>query len=150
MSKWEKLKQVIGIPDDSDIIGVEDEVDEVDEPAIAPEKTAPAKREPYRSATRAATTVPASKTQVNMVIIRSNDYSDARTVADHILSNRAVLLNLENCNKEMAQRILDFLSGVVYSQGGDLQRVTHSTYAVTPRNVGLQGELADDYREEEF
>ena len=85
-----------------------------------------------------------------MVIVKSNDYSDARTVADHILGNRAVLLNLENCNKDMAQRILDFLSGVVYAQGGDLQRVAHSTYAVTPRNVGLQGELTDNSVEEDF
>ena len=82
--------------------------------------------------------------------IMAIDYGDARTVADHILGNRAVLLNLENCNKEMAQRILDFLSGVVYAQGGDLQRVAHSTYAVTPRNVGLQGELTEEMKEEEY
>lgn len=140
MSKWDKIKQAIGIPDDEDEFVSADEIVEEKEngPANAPKKDA------YRSAGKSA------NGQVNMVIIRSNDYSDARTVADHILSNRAVLLNLENCNKEMAQRILDFLSGVVYSQGGDLQRVAHSTYAVTPRNVGLQGELAEEYRTEEF
>jgi len=146
MSKWDKLKAVIGIPDDSDIVGG----DENEEIVAATEETAPVKREPYRASAAKATPAPASRGQVNMVIIKSNDYSDARTVADHILGNRAVLLNLENCSKEMAQRILDFLSGVVYAQGGDLQRVAHSTYAVTPRNVGLQGELTDELKEVEY
>ena len=146
MSKWDKLKAVIGIPDDNDMVG-EDEMVE-NETSISSDETT-VKKEPYRSAPR--TVAPTStKSQVNMVIIKSSDYSDARTVADHILNNRAVLLNLENCNKDMAQRILDFLSGVVYAQGGDLQRVAHSTYAVTPRNVGLQGELMDETKEEEY
>ena len=144
MSKWDKIKQAIGIPDDEDEFVSADEIAEEKESGSA----IGSKKDTYRSAGKAPASYASG--QVNMVIIRSNDYSDARTVADHILSNRAVLLNLENCNKEMAQRILDFLSGVVYSQGGDLQRVAHSTYAVTPKNVGLQGELAEDYRTEEF
>lgn len=146
MGKWDKLKAAIGLPDDSDIMSDDERDEELDEVVAA--------EEPKRVETRRAPakTMPVStpKAQVNMVIIKSNDYSDARTVADHILANRAVLLNLESSTKDMAQRILDFLSGVVYAQGGDLQRVAHSTYAVTPRNVGLQGELNDDYREEEF
>jgi len=146
MSKWEKFKAVIGIPDDNDI--VEDEVVEAEAPAVEKAAPAPVKKESYRSSK--AATAPVSRDQVNMVIIKSSDYNDARTVADHILNRRAVLLNLENCNKDMAQRILDFLSGVVYAQGGDLQRVAHSTYAVTPKNVGLQGELGDESKDEEF
>lgn len=146
MGKWDKIKEMIGIPDDGD----EDTFAEAEETsaksAVSEDYTA--KREPARTPSKAS--VSSSRSQVNMVIVRSSDYSDARTVADHILGNRAVLLNLENCNKDMAQRILDFLSGVVYAQGGDLQRVAHSTYAVTPRNVGLQGELNDDFKDEEF
>lgn len=149
MGKWEKFKAVIGIPDDNDV--VEEESNETEAPTESAPSAAAVKKEPYRSASAAkAAVAPASKDQVNMVIIKSNDYADARTVADHILNRRAVLLNLENCNKDMAQRILDFLSGVVYSQGGDLQRVAHSTYAVTPKNVGLQGELGDEMKDEEF
>ena len=145
MGKWDKMKEWIGIPND--------EVDDFNEEEETPVKSAVSEDyAPKREAPRAAAKAPVSsaRSQVNMVIVKSNDYSDARTVADHILGNRAVLLNLENCNKDMAQRILDFLSGVVYAQGGDLQRVAHSTYAVTPRNVGLQGELNDETKDEEF
>lgn len=146
MGKWDKIKAVIGIPDESDIVGDEDIAqDEPRQERVGEEPV----RESRRPAPRPAAPVSA-KDQVNMVIVKSGDYSDARTVAEHILNHRAVLLNLENCNKEMAQRILDFLSGVVYALGGDLQRVAHSTYAVTPRNVGLQGELLDNMRGEEF
>ena len=145
MGKWDKLKEMIGIPDDGDDNFTEEE--EASVRTAVSEEPAP-KREAPRATVKAP--VSSARSQVNMVIVKSNDYSDARTVADHILGNRAVLLNLENCNKDMAQRILDFLSGVVYAQGGDLQRVAHSTYAVTPRNVGLQGELNDKTKEEEF
>ncbi|PWM39630.1 MAG: hypothetical protein DBX52_04450 [Clostridiales bacterium] len=149
MSKWEKFKAVIGIPDDNDIVGGEDRTEAEPQRAPAPEEPAQPKKEIHRPAAKPASPA-AARGQVNMVIIKSSDYGDARTVADHILGNRAVLLNLENFNKEMAQRILDFLSGVVYAQGGDLQRVAHSTYAVTPRNVGLQGELTDELKDEVF
>ena len=145
MGKWDRFKEAFGIPnEEEDIL---ENVEEMSESAPR-ERGSSLKKEqaPIKSG---GASMP-SKGQVNMVIIRSVDYSDARTVADHILGNRAVLLNLENCNKEMAQRILDFLSGVVYAQGGDLQRVAHSTYAVTPRNVGLQGELAEESHDEEF
>ncbi len=145
MGKWDKIKAAIGLPDDSDIMG-DDERDE--EEVVRPAEPEAVKSEPRRPVNRPV--VSTAKNQVNMVIIKSSDYSDARAVADHVLENRAVLLNLESSTKEMAQRILDFLSGVVYAQGGDLQRVAHSTYAVTPRNVGLQGELGEDTREEEF
>jgi cell division inhibitor SepF len=148
MGSWDKIKKVIGIPDENDYVGEDMAEEEVEE--LVQEEKIPAKRESYRAAKTSAPATVSSKAQVNMVIIRSNDYSDARNVADHILAHRAVLLNLENCNKDMAQRILDFLSGVVYSQGGDLQRVAHSTYAVTPRNVGLQGELAEESVAEEY
>lgn len=148
MSKWDKIKAVIGIPDDSDIVGGDEGAEETRGETVA-EENLTVKKETYRT-TAPRTSVSSPKSQVNMVIIKSSDYGDARTVADHILGNRAVLLNLENCNKDMAQRILDFLSGVVYAQGGDLQRVAHSTYAVTPRNVGLQGELSEELKEEEY
>ena len=148
MSKWDKIKAVIGIPDDSDIVGGDESAEETRGEIVA-EETSSVKKDTYRT-TVPRTSVSSAKSQVNMVIIKSSDYGDARTVADHILGNRAVLLNLENCNKDMAQRILDFLSGVVYAQGGDLQRVAHSTYAVTPRNVGLQGELSEELKEEEY
>ena len=146
MGKWDMIKQAIGIPSDEDELldGAEGMNDE----AIADPVREKATLRKETTSGRSATAPMAAKGQVNMVIIRSFDYSDARTVADHILANRAVLLNLENCNKEMAQRILDFLSGVVYAQGGDLQKVAHSTYAVTPRNVGLQGELSEEIKEE--
>ncbi len=145
MGKWDKIKAAIGIPDDSDIVGNDNELDEVETEEV--KEPAKLRRDADRASKAAQ---PASRNQVDMVIVKSNDYSDARAVADHVLARRAVLLNLENCNRDMAQRILDFLSGVVYAQGGDLQRVAHSTYAVTPRNVGLQGELTEEYQVEEF
>lgn len=146
MGNWDKIKVALGIPDDSDVVG-DREDNEGTAAEIHEETIFPKKETAYSSK---AIPAASAREQVNMVIVKSTDYSNARSVADHILNRRGVLLNLENCNKEMAQRILDFLSGVVYAQGGDLQRIAHSTYAVTPKNVGLQGELAEEPKEEEF
>jgi len=53
------------------------------------------------------------------------------------------VLNLENTNKETIRRIIDFLSGVAFAIGGNLNRVANSTYVITPKNV----ELSDDQKE---
>ena len=47
------------------------------------------------------------------------------------------MLNLEDTNKEAARRILDFLTGVAYSIGGNIKKVAHSAYVVTPSNVDV-------------
>ena len=50
------------------------------------------------------------------------------------------MLNLEATNKETARRILDFLSGVAYSIGGQLKRVANNTFVITPNNVDVSGD----------
>ena len=50
------------------------------------------------------------------------------------------MLNLESANREIARRLLDFLSGVAYANNGQIKRVANSTYIITPYNVDLTGD----------
>ena len=61
-------------------------------------------------------------------------------VADELLKMHTVVLNLEDTNKDVSRRIIDFLSGVAYANNGKIKRVATSTYIITPYNVDLTGD----------
>lgn len=82
--------------------------------------------------------------QLQVVLVKPERYDDAIAVADHLNSKRTVVLNLESCNKDVARRILDFLSGVAYANEGQLKKVANCTYIITPYNVGFMGDLLDE------
>ena len=65
---------------------------------------------------------------------------ETRAIADELTQTHTVVLNLEDTNKEMARRILDFLSGVAYANKGKIKRVASNTYIIIPSNVDLTGD----------
>lgn len=65
---------------------------------------------------------------------------ETRSIADELLKTHTVVLNLEDTNKDMARRILDFLSGVAYANDGKIKRVATNTYIIIPSNVDLTGD----------
>ena len=67
-----------------------------------------------------------------------------QTVLDNLRDKRTVVLNLENTNKDVSRRILDFVSGVAYAQDGKIKKVAVSTFIVTPYNVDILGDLIDE------
>lgn len=77
---------------------------------------------------------------IELKVVRPDNFINSRQIADHLLNNRTVVLNLEATNKETARRILDFLSGVAYSIGGQLKRVANNTFVITPNNVDVSGD----------
>ena len=62
------------------------------------------------------------------------------SIADELMKTHTVVLNLEDTNKDMARRILDFLSGVAYANRGKIKRVATNTYIIIPSNVDLTGD----------
>ncbi|MEE1262805.1 cell division protein SepF [Ruminococcus sp.] len=65
---------------------------------------------------------------------------ETRSIADELIKTHTVVLNLEDTNKDMARRILDFLSGVAYANNGKIKRVASNTYIIIPSNVDLTGD----------
>ena len=82
--------------------------------------------------------------QLQVVLVKPERFDDASAVADHLNAKRTVVLNLEGANKDVARRILDFLSGVAYANDGQIKKVANCTFIITPYNVGLMGDLLDE------
>ncbi len=83
-------------------------------------------------------------TQLQVVLVKPERFDAAPEVADHLREKRTVVLNLESANKEIARRLVDFISGVAYAQDGKIKRVANSTYIITPYNVDILGDLIDE------
>lgn len=74
---------------------------------------------------------------VDVVLVKPDKYDSATSIADDLNAHKAVVLNLENASKETSRRLVDFLSGVAYANGGDIKRVATNTFLITPPNVNL-------------
>ena len=82
--------------------------------------------------------------QLQVVLVKPERFDDASSVADHLNAKRTVVLNLESANKDIARRILDFLSVVAYANDGQIKKVANCTFIITPYNVGIMGDLLDE------
>ena len=83
---------------------------------------------------------------LQMKVIRPESFASVNQIADHLLSQRTVVLNLEATNKETARRLIDFLSGVAYSIDGSLKRIANNAYIITPSNVDVSGDQLREQR----
>ena len=83
-------------------------------------------------------------TQLSVVLVKPEKFENAVDIADHLREKRTVVLNLEQTNKDVARRLVDFLSGVTYAQDGKIKKVANSTFIITPYNVDIMGDLIDE------
>ena len=83
-------------------------------------------------------------TQLQVVLVKPERFENASEIADHLREKRTVVLNLESTNKDIARRLLDFLSGVAYANEGKIKKVAISTYIITPYNVDILGDLMEE------
>ena len=79
-----------------------------------------------------------------VVLVKPDRFEQAAEIADHLKDKRTVVLNLEQTNKDIARRLVDFLSGVAYANEGKIKKVANSTYIITPYNVDIMGDLIDE------
>lgn len=83
-------------------------------------------------------------TQLQVVLVKPEKFENASDIADHLREKRTVVLNLESTNKDIARRLIDFLSGVAYAQEGKIKKISAATYIITPYNVDIIGDLIDE------
>ena len=76
-----------------------------------------------------------------VVLFRPVSFGDTTKAADALRSNKAVVLNLENVDKAMSRRVVDFLSGCVYALDGSVKKVAQSAYIFCPHNMDVVGDL---------
>ncbi|MBR2578684.1 MAG: cell division protein SepF [Clostridia bacterium] len=81
-----------------------------------------------------------SSSKSKVVLTKPDRFSeDIKNVADELSQRHTIVLNLEDVAKPDSRRIIDFLSGATYSQGGKIRRVSTDTFIITPCNVDIEG-----------
>ena len=76
-----------------------------------------------------------------VVLFRPNSFNDTSKAADDLRSRKAVIVNMENVDKAMARRVVDFLSGCVYALDGDVKKIAQAAYLFCPHNMDIVGDL---------
>ena len=139
----DNIKRITGFePEDDDFeydIDLDEEFEEEEEDEYTPVRQQPAApaAAPSSQAKRGNVVNMPSKTTMQVVLAKPERFEDASAIADHLNEKRTVVLNLEAANRDVARRLIDFLTGVAYSIGGSLKQVSTNTYLVAPSSVDV-------------
>ena len=146
MGFMDELKKIIHPYDDEDY----DYEDDFEEPSRDSRSPFDDRKEDRRSEERRADdrhnkvgNIHAT-TQLKVVLVKPERFENASEIADHLKEKRTVVLNLESTNKDVARRLIDFLSGVAYAGEGKIKKVAANTYIITPYSVDIMGDLIDE------
>lgn len=80
---------------------------------------------------------------MEVCVIKPTTVEDAREITETLLANRTVVLNLEGLDVDIAQRIIDFTSGSCFAISGNLQKISHYIFIITPASVDISGDFQD-------
>lgn len=83
----------------------------------------------------------AATNKQEVVLFRPSSFNDTSKAADDLRNHKAVIVNMENVDKAMARRVVDFLSGCVYALDGDVKKIAQSAYLFCPHNMDIVGDL---------
>ena len=78
---------------------------------------------------------------MEVCVIKPTNVEDGREIAETLLSGRAVILNLEGLDMELAQRIIDFSGGACFAIDGKLKKVSNYIFIATPSSISISGDL---------
>lgn len=111
-----------------------------------PEYSSPSKRSSSSSRTNPNVYSINTNVQMQVVVIQPTCYEDAQQVCDQVKAKKPVVINLEQVEYPVAQRIMDFLSGTCYSLEGSIQRVANNIFVIAPENVEISGEFKEEIK----
>lgn len=124
--------------EDEDIEGYEEDYEDEEEERVIPFR-APKTPKDKTKLVNINTNV-----QMQVAIIMPESYEDAQEICDNVKQNRAVVVNLENVEYEISQRIVDFLSGTCYALNGSIQKISNKIFIIAPETVDITGDFKDE------
>ena len=85
-----------------------------------------------------------------VVLLKPERYETGRDIADHLRSMHTIVINIETTPKDVARRLLDFLSGAAYALDGRVDKVSNNTFIITPSTIDLAGDLISELETGDF
>lgn len=144
MSFMDELKKIIHPYDDEDDYEYEEEFPQPKAKEISAFEERREERRASSEERRNKVVNIHATTQLKVVLVKPERFENASEIADHLREKRTVVLNLESTNKDIARRLVDFLSGVAYAGEGKIKKVAANTYIITPYSVDIMGDLIDE------
>lgn len=158
MSFWDKVKDFTRPYADDDYDDYEDEVDtfeeeeEIEEPAPRARRSSPFASTPKEPEEVKPAPAPVSSSfsgqvlnmnggKQEVVLFHARVFDDAAKAADELRKRKAVILNMENVDKSVTCRVVDFLAGAAYALDGSVKKIAQCTYLFCPHNMAVVGEL---------
>ena len=117
--------------EDENIYDYEDEDEEVEDKKIF-----------GRNKNKVVSMPQAQTNAIKMVISQPTTFEQSDEICSFLKEKKSVIVNLEYVNKDVARRIVDFISGGVYALDGYIQKVSNSIFLVAPANYEITNEMA--------
>lgn len=151
MSVMDKFLNAMKLNDEEDEYYDDDFYDDEPEPVKKPssnrEDTVMDDDRPVKKSTPKVTPMRQMKkmpgTGMEVCVIKPTTVEDAREITETLLANRTVVLNLEGLDVDIAQRIIDFTSGSCFAISGNLQKISHYIFIITPASVDISGDFQE-------
>ncbi|MGI6686029.1 MAG: cell division protein SepF [Bacillota bacterium] len=87
---------------------------------------------------------------VTMMLFKAESFNEIENIAQNLKERRPVIVNFDDVEKEVAQRMIDFLSGTVFALDGTVQKVSQSTFLFATCNVDVVGQIIEEEKERAF
>ncbi len=94
--------------------------------------------------------LPTVQKQMKVMVVEPFAFDDAQHIADHLKNRKPVVVNFENCDKEIAKRMIDFISGTTYALGGSIQKIGNNIFLCAPNNVDVAYSLHEEGGDKDF
>ena len=153
MSFWDNVKKFAQPYSDEEYDDFEEELDEFEQEEQEPRRRRTSPFATKDSESYTAPAAPAASTgfsgqvlnmnsgKQEVVLFHAKSFDDAAKAADELRKKKAVILNMENVDKALTRRVVDFLSGSVYALDGSVKKIAQSTYLFCPHNMDVVGDL---------
>ena len=158
MSFWDNVKKITQPYGDDEFDDYDDDLEGYEEEPPHRSRGAAPAAEP--AAPAADTSAPKSGSfsgqvlninsgKQDVVLFRPTAFNDCTKAADDLRDKKAIIVNLENVDKALARRVVDFLTGCAYSLDGKVKKIAQSTYLFCPHNMNVLGDLENVQAEAE-
>lgn len=126
-------------------MGFEEEVIEEEEKnvRVEPREEQPWKKKKDKEKEKGTVISMHAQRQIRVVVVEPRSFEEVKGITDNIKNRRPVIINLEQADAALAQRVVDFLTGATYALNGSMQKVGSGIFLFVPNNMDISGDYKD-------
>lgn len=132
-----------------DYIGLEetpadDEAEVMEEESFSQDEYVQEEPVSFNSRKRGKVVDISSANRVKVILDQPMNYDDTQNIIDNLRLRKLIIINLELLEVDIAQRVLDFVSGAVYALRGNIQKVSKGIFVLVPNNIDISGNVQEE------